>query len=76
MSCVYFLGISEGLMDEFSIDVNDILSDKLMPASLFMIEGPQSRHDNISYFEDITSLIAPGYIGNFQNAYVTMGFHR
>lgn len=75
-SVLVLLRLAVGRMNEFSIDINDILNDKLMPASLFLIEGPQGRHDNVSALDDITGLIAPGSVGNLQNAYATMGFHR
>lgn len=70
----FLLNIANALMNELSIDMNDIMSDKLMPVSLFLIEGP--GHDNGSAFNDITELIAPKSVGNFQKAYATMGFHR
>lgn len=71
---VFLLNIANALMNELSIDMNDIMSDKLMPVSLFLIEG--RGHDNGSDFNDITELIAPKSVGNFQKAYATMGFHR
>lgn len=73
---VFRIKLSVCLMDEFVIDVNDIMSDKLMPTSLFLIEGPAALNDNSSFLNEVTSLVAPGSVGNFQNAYATMGFHR
>lgn len=65
---------SQQLMNEFSIDINDILSEKLMPVSLLMIEGRQS--ENINNKTDLSLLIPIKNIGKFQNAYATMDFHR
>lgn len=73
---LFLLKTANGLMNELSIDIDDIMSDKLMPVSLFLIEGPQESYDNGSVLNDITDLIAPKSAGNFQNAYATMGFHR
>lgn len=65
------------MMDENSvIDLNDILSEKLMPASLFFMNNP--GEDVVSEFRtlDNDTTDSTNYDGTFTNAYSTMGFHR
>lgn len=66
-------------MDESAvIDLNDILSEKLMPASLFFMSSPVEP-DVISEFRTLdneTDTVPSSYDGTFGNAYSTMGFHR
>lgn len=70
-------------MQEFSFDVNDILSDKLMPVSLMLIEkGEKSDFHNSSKrslddeFQCATKDKINGEDGTFTNAFSSMGFHR
>lgn len=66
------------IMNEMAIDINDIMSDKLMPTSLFVIEGSNTI-DNVTasdLFKNITSVLLPKNDGNFQSAYNLMKFHR
>lgn len=70
-------------MQDFVFDVNDILSDKLMPVSLMLLEGGD-RNDlqNLSQttldneFECATKNKINGDEGTFTNAFSSMGFHR
>lgn len=74
--------IHASMMDENSvIDLNDILSEKLMPASLFFMNNPVV--DVVSEFRTLdneTTTHSTNYDGtftnSFTNAYSTMGFHR
>lgn len=69
---------SLGIMNEMAIDINDIMSDKMMPTSFFVIEGSNSI-DNAtasSLFNNITSVLLPKNDGDFQSAYKLMKFHR
>lgn len=59
---------------ELSINVEDILSEKLMPVSMLMLEGRQS--DQFNNRTDLSELIPIENVGKFQNAYATMDFHR
>lgn len=67
------------MMDENSvIDLNDILSEKLMPASLFFMEN-SVEPDVVSEFRTLdndTSTHSTNHDGTFNTAYSTMGFHR
>lgn len=67
------------MMDENAvIDLNDILSENLMPASLFFMSNPVEA-DVISEFRTLdneTSNDPSNYDGTFSNAYSTMGYHR
>lgn len=69
----------ESMTEENSvIDLNDILSEKLMPASLFFMNNPVER-DVVSEFRTLdneTSIDSTTYDGTFNKAYTTMGFHR
>lgn len=67
------------MMDDSSvIDLNDILSEKLMPASLFFLENPveQNIESEFRTLDNETRTFASNYDGTFNNAYSTMGFHR
>lgn len=69
---------SLSIMNEMAIDIGDIMSDKLMPTSFFMIEGTSSI-DNATtsvLFNNITSALLPQNDGNFQSAFDAMRFHR
>lgn len=75
------LSHSAGMMDDNSvIDLNDILSEKLMPASLFFMEPNLSDQNFQSEFRtldnDTWTEFEGTYDGTFNNAYSTMGFHR
>lgn len=68
------------MMDDDSvIDLNDILSEKLMPASLFfMMDNPaeQNVQSEFRTLDNETRTLESNYDGTFNNAYSTMGFHR
>lgn len=66
------------IMNEMAIDINDIMSDKLMPTSFFVIEGtePIDNATTSNLFNNITSVLLPKIDGNFQSAYKLMNFHR
>lgn len=67
------------MMDDDSvIDLNDILSEKLMPASLFFMDNPieQNTQSEFRTLDNETRTLASNYDGTFKNAYSTMGFHR
>lgn len=67
------------MMDDDSvIDLNDILSEKLMPASLFFIENSDEKNAESEYrtLDNETRTFESNYDGTFNNAYSTMGFHR
>lgn len=59
-------------MDDFVLDVNDILNEKWMPGSLFMLEG------NVDYGtrKRDANLTMSTKDGTFNTAFSTMGFHR
>ena len=71
-------------MQDFSLDVNDILNEHLMPMSLVMLEeGDKSDFGNLSQgcfdndFECATKdKISAVEQGTFKNAFSSMGFHR
>ena len=70
-------------MQDYSFDVDDILSDTLMPASLMLFEaGEASDFYNLSKksLEDEFECAIKGKIngkdGTFTNAFSSMGFHR
>lgn len=70
-------------MQDFAFDVNDILSDKLMPVSLMLIEeGEKSDLQNLTQrslddeFQCATKGKIDGDDGTFTNAFSSMGFHR
>lgn len=63
------------MMENSVIDINDILSDSLMPASLLLIDNTNKFSDQKDYL--INNITAnTKYDGTFDNAYSTMGFHR
>lgn len=75
-------------MQEFSLELNDILSDKLMPMSLVMLEaGGEETSDSTNSsshktldeeFQCVTkeNTKGGGKDGTFGNAFTSMGFHR
>lgn len=67
-------------MQEFVLDVNDILSESFMPMSLVMQEGGESDFKNSSSLEDefqcVTKERISGEDGTLSNAFSSMGFHR
>ncbi|XP_037027671.1 uncharacterized protein LOC119068245 [Bradysia coprophila] len=69
-----------GMTDDNSvIDLNDILSEKLMPASLFFMETnlpEQKFQSEFRTLDNDTGTFESSYDGTFNNAYSTMGFHR
>jgi hypothetical protein len=68
-------------MQEFVLDVNDILNDKLMPLML-LEEGDKSDLRNLSLkilddeFECVTKEKIIAEDGTFNNAFNSMGYHR
>ncbi|XP_062549007.1 uncharacterized protein LOC134213723 [Armigeres subalbatus] len=68
----------------FTIDMNDILNEKLMPASFLMLEGPENPEDLVAESRNEADAVNPtsGLVnltredGTFGTAYSTMGFHR
>lgn len=68
------------MMDDTSvIDLNDILSENLMPASLFFMVKPVEKYVESEFRtldNDTDSLFESKYDGTFNNAFSTMGFHR
>lgn len=70
-------------MQDFVLDVDDILSDNLMPVSLMLLEERvendlknSSRASLDSEFECVTKEKFAGRDGTFNNALSSMGFHR
>lgn len=70
-------------MQDFALDVDDILSDKLMPVSLMLLEERvESDLKNLSHktlddeFQCVTNDNVAGKKGTFNNAFSSMGFHR
>lgn len=66
-------------MNEMAIDINDIMSDKLMPTSFFVIESLNAIENATTsnlLFNNITSVLLPKNDGNFQSAFNLMKFHR
>lgn len=71
--CAILINRTAAIMNEMSINIDDILNEKLMPTSIFLIEGPKFT-DNSSSSQIYSNIT--GVVGNFQNAYNTMQFHR
>jgi hypothetical protein len=76
-------GLISARMQDFALDVNDILNDKLMPASLMMLEaGGKSDLGNLSQrtlddeFECATKDEVKEEDGTLNNAFNSMGYHR
>lgn len=68
-----------GKMEDFVIDVNDILSENLMPTSFFMVENVPSSANHSKLDENLQNILNSTPIqdhGTFGEAYTTMGFHR
>lgn len=72
-----------GRMQEFVLDVDDILSDKLMPVSLMLLEqSDKSDLRNLSVrslddeFQCVTKERIIAEDGTFGNAFNSMGYHR
>ena len=70
-------------MQDFQLDVDDILNDKLMPVSLMLLEeGGKSDLANSSFksldeeFKCATKDKIKKEDGTFNNAFSSMGFHR
>lgn len=67
-------------MQQFSLDVNDILSENLMPASLMMIEGNAENLKNVTEHSlENDFLCATKELiddGTLNNAFSTISFHR
>lgn len=70
-------------MQDFVLDVDDILSDKLMPVSLMLFEERvENGLNNLSHgtlddeFQCVTKDKIAGKDGTFNNAFNSMGFHR
>lgn len=70
-------------MQEFVLDVNDILSENLMPMSLMLVQGngesdtKNSTHRTLDdEFQCVTKERITGKDGTFSNAFSSMGFHR
>lgn len=64
-------------MENVYFDVNDILSENLMPTSFLMLDsssriGTASNHTS----DEQCATESVKYDGKWQNAYSTMGFHR
>jgi hypothetical protein len=76
---VFLFELISARMQDFSLDVNDILNESLMPMSLVMLEeGDKSDFENSSLecdFECETRDKAKED-GTFNNAFNSMGFHR
>lgn len=75
--------LSSSKMQEFVLDVNDILSDNLMPVSLMLFEERvESDLKNLTQktlddeFQCLTKDKITGKDGTFNNAFSSMGFHR
>nr|XP_029728574.1 uncharacterized protein LOC109429721 [Aedes albopictus] len=69
----------------FTIDMNDILNENLMPASFLMLEGPESseelpmegRTESAAAVDPVNNLVnLTREDGTFGTAFSTMGFHR
>ncbi|XP_029720513.2 uncharacterized protein LOC115262247 [Aedes albopictus] len=69
----------------FTIDMNDILNENLMPASFLMLEGPESseelpmegRTESAAAVDPENNLVnLTREDGTFGTAFSTMGFHR
>lgn len=67
-------------MEDFVIDVNDILSENLMPTSFFLIDSDNKNSFNRSKFnensQNIFNASQSKDQGTFGEAFSTMGFHR
>lgn len=66
---------SVAIVNEMVINLNDILNEKLMPVSMFIIGGRSvdyGQQDNMTTLENVNDMSQ----GNFQYAFGTMDFHR
>lgn len=83
---VLFSSISTSVdskMNNYFLDINDIMSDKLMPMSLIMLEGSGPSNENTK--NDSVDSLESGFQcatknlqddGTINTAFSTMGFHR
>lgn len=65
-------------MEDFVLDVNDILSENLMPTSFFVIDSENSLN-HLKLNEKSESIFNASQFkdhGTFSEAFSTMGFHR
>lgn len=60
-------------MQEFSLNLDDILNENLMPLSLVMLEG---EDETTSTNQTLDKLNNENQIGTFDKAFNSMGFHR
>lgn len=74
LSVLLLVQSSQQSMNGLSINVEDILSEKLMPVSFLMIGAHQSESSKNT--TDLERLIPMKNVGKFQHAYATMDFHR
>lgn len=61
------------------LDIDDILSVKLMPMSLLMLDNHSkvvSSKSDDGLRNTTSSMAEPNHNGSFEIAYSTMGFHR
>lgn len=76
----FLIGFHESscIVNEMAIDINDIMNEKLMPASIFAIEGSNSMDNSsaLNFFNNITSVLRPTNGHNFESAFGLMKFHR
>lgn len=77
------LRLISGRMQDFALDVNDILNERLMPMSLVAFEsGDKSEMRNLSQqsLDDEFQCATRGKVreedGTFNNAFSAMGYHR
>lgn len=73
-----FVGYSVAIMnrDLMVIDVNDILSEKLMPLSFLYVQEP-IKSDNVSiYSRNDNELFQSNSVADFESAFNLMQFHR
>jgi hypothetical protein len=80
---VFLCKLISSRMQDFGLDVNDILDENLMPMSLVMLEeGDKSDFGNLSLgcFDDEFKCATQNKVkkedGTFNNAFSSMGFHR
>lgn len=66
--------------DSMAIDVNDILSEKLMPMSILYLEGTTKNSndtiDEANFLNNITSNLRSSFVGDIDSAISLMNFHR
>lgn len=60
--------------EQLVFDVNDILSENLMPGSLLLLEGSKDDKNNQRLLKNLTNFVIDD--GSLNRAFSTISFHR